>query len=116
MVFSPDNQLLAWSEASGPSNMEATFRIRVAHTDGTGLFDSPIANMTTLLGGEAPDSLRPVGWIANHLLVLEAYLNIINRYVVIVWAPDPAQPIDPVLGAHQAMPIADGRFLGFVYP
>ncbi|MBN1439952.1 MAG: hypothetical protein JW929_11130 [Anaerolineales bacterium] len=115
MVFSPDNQLLAWTEASGPSNMEAAFRIRIARTDGASLFDSPIANMTTLLGGEAPDSLRPVGWLANHLLVLEAYLNVINRYVLIVWAPIPDQPLDPVLGAHQSF-VMDGNFLGFVYP
>lgn len=116
MVFSPDNQLVSWIEASGPSNMEAAFRIRIARTDGTSMFDAPIANMTGLLGGEAPDSLRPVGWIANHLLVLEAYLNIIHRYVVIVWAPDSSQPLDPVLGAHQSIPIADGAFIGFVYP
>jgi hypothetical protein len=116
MVFSPDNQLVAWTEAGGPSNMEATYRIRVARTDGLSLFDAPIANMTSLLGGEAPDSLRPVGWAADHLLVLEAYLNGINRYVVIVWAPDPSRPLDPVLGANQSIPIADGTFIGFVYP
>jgi hypothetical protein len=116
MVFSPDNQQVSWIEASGPSNMEATFRIRIARTDGTSTFDAPIANMTGLLGGEAPDSLQPVGWIANHILVVEAYLNIIHHSVVIVWAPDPSRPINPVLGAHQSIPIADGSFLGFVYP
>jgi hypothetical protein len=116
MVFSPGNQLVAWNEAGGPDNMNAAFRIRVARTDGTGMFDAPVANMTSLLGGEAPNSLRPVGWIADHLLVLEAYLNAIHRYVVIVWAPDPSQPLDPVLGANQSVPIADGSFIGFVYP
>jgi hypothetical protein len=116
MVFSPDNSFVAWSEAGGPSSMEATYRIRVARTDGTSIFDAPIANMYSLLGGEPPDSLRPVGWIANHLLVLEAYLNVIHRYIVIVWAPDHSQPLDPVLGANQSFPIADGTFIGFVYP
>ncbi|MGB7537105.1 MAG: hypothetical protein WBM17_01075 [Anaerolineales bacterium] len=116
MVFSPDNRFVAWSEAGGPNNMEATFRMRVARTDGESLFDAPTANMTSLLGGEAPDSLRPVGWIANHLLVLEAYLDVIHRNVVIVWAPDRTQPLDPVLGANQSAPIADGSFMGFVYP
>jgi hypothetical protein len=116
MVFSPDDQFLAWTEAGGPDNMNAAFRMRVARTDGTSLFDAPTASMTSLLGGESPDSLRPVGWIAGHLLVLEAYLNAIHRSVVIVWAPDPAQPLDPVLGANQSAPIADGTFLGFVYP
>jgi len=115
-VFSPDNQFVAWTEASGPSNMEAAFRMRVARTSGVSLFDAPAANLTSLLGGEAPTGLRPVGWIANHLLVLEIYLEAIHRNVLVVWAPDPSQPLDPVLGANQSAPIADGSFLGFVYP
>jgi len=116
MEFSPDNQFIAWSEAGGPNNMEATFRMRVARTSGASLFDAPSANMTSLLGGEVPAGLRPVGWIADHLLVLEAYVSAVNHSVVIVWAPDPAQPWDPVMGANQSAPIADGNFLGFVYP
>ncbi|MBN2086655.1 MAG: hypothetical protein JW748_15685 [Anaerolineales bacterium] len=116
MVFSPDNQFVAWTEAGGPSNMEATFRMRVARTDGTSLFDAPIANMTSLFGGEAPDGLRPVGWVASHILVLESQLNLIGHPIQIIWAPDPAQPIDPVMGAHQSNKIGDGVFLGFVYP
>jgi hypothetical protein len=116
VVFSPDNQFVAWSEAGGPSNMEATFRIRVARTSGESLLDAPIADMTGLLGGEAPDGLRPVGWIANHILVVEAYLQILHHDVVIVWAPVSGQPLNPALGAHQSIPVADGSFLGFVYP
>jgi hypothetical protein len=115
-VFSPDNQFVAWTEASGPGNMEASFRIRVARTSGASLFDAPIENMTSLLGGEAPNGLRPVGWIADHLLVVEAYLEVIHKSVLVVWAPDPAQPLDPVLGANQSVPIGDGVFIGFVYP
>jgi hypothetical protein len=116
MEFSPDNRFVAWTEAGGPDNMTATFRMRVARTDGTGLFDAPVTNMTSLLGGEAPNGLRPVGWMANHLLVLEAYLEVTHGFVQVVWAPDPAQPLDPVLGANQSVPLADGRFIGFVYP
>jgi hypothetical protein len=97
--------------------MEAAFRMRVAHTDGVSLFGAPTANRTNLLGGEAPDSLRPVGWIANHVRVLETYLDVIHRNVVIVWAPDSPQPLDPVPpGAIPSARIADGSFLGFVYP
>lgn len=116
MVFSPDNQMLAWTEAGGPDNMNATFRMRVARTDGTSLFDAPVANMTSLLGGEIPRWLRPAGWIANHLLVVETYVDAIQQHILIVWAPDPSQPLDPVLGANQSAPIADGEFMGFVYP
>jgi len=116
MVFSPDNQFVAWTEASGPGNMEAAFRLRVARTDGTSLFDAPIINLTSFLGGEQPTGLRPVGWIANHLLVMEISLEAIHHSVLVVWAPDPSQPIDPALGANQSFPIADGSFIGFIYP
>ncbi len=116
MVFSPDNQFVAWLEASGPSNMEAQFRLRVARTDGTSVFDAPAANLSGFLGGEAVSFPRPVGWASNHLLLLEIYSETLNQSVLVLWAPDPAQPLDPVLGANQSAPIADGAFLGFVYP
>lgn len=116
MVFSPDNQFVAWTEASGPGNMEAAFRLRVARTDGTSLFDAPVVNLTSFLGGEHPTGLRPVGWIANHLLVMEISLEAIHHSILVVWAPDPSQPIDPALGANQSFPIADGSFIGFIYP
>jgi hypothetical protein len=116
MEFSPDNQLLAWTEAGGPDNFSATFRLRVARSDGASLFDAPVASLTSLLGGEAPGSLKPVGWFADHLLLLEAYAEAVHGYVLVVWAPDPARPLDPVLGANQSVPVADGQFIGFVYP
>jgi hypothetical protein len=116
MVFSPDNQFVAWTEASGPGNMEATLRLRVARTTGESLFDAPVANLTSFLGGEHPTGLRPAGWIANHLLVMEMDLEAIHHSILVVWAPDPSQPIDPVLGANQSFPIADGSFIGFIYP
>ena len=116
MVFSPDNQFVAWMEASGPSNMEAGFRLRVARTDGTSVFDAPAANLSGFLGGEAVSFPRPVGWASNHLLLLEIYSETLNHSVLVIWAPDPAQPLDPALGANQSVPIADGTFVGFVYP
>ncbi|MDP2974985.1 MAG: hypothetical protein Q8N45_02105, partial [Anaerolineales bacterium] len=68
------------------------------------------------LGGEVASFPKPVGWVSNHLLLLEIYSNALNRSILVIWAPDPAQPLDPVLGANQSAPIADGTFLGFVYP
>jgi hypothetical protein len=116
MVFSPDNQFIAWTEASGPSNMEATFRLRVARTNGSSVFDAPIANLTSFLGGEVPTWITPMGWIANHLLVMEVHIAAVQNPVLVVWAPDPAQLLDPTLGANQSAPIADGNFIGFLYP
>jgi len=116
MVFSPDNQFVAWMEANGPSPMEAEFHLRVARTDGTSVFDAPAANLSGFLGGEAASFPRPVGWASNHLLLLEIYSETLSRSVLVIWAPDPAQPLDPALGANQSAPIADGAFVGFVYP
>lgn len=116
MIFSPDGQMVAWEEASGPSPFEANFRIKVAHTSGDVFFNAPIANMKSLLGGETPQYLTPVGWISNHILVLQANLGQAHPSVLILWAPDPAQPIDPVLGANQSIVVGDGSFMGFVYP
>ena len=116
VVFSPDNRFVAWVEASGPNPMDATFRLRVARTDGTGVFDSPIANLTLFTGGEVPVFIKPVGWAANHLLFMEVSIEALDRPILVIWPPDPAQPLDPALGAHQAVPIADGVFLGFIYP
>jgi hypothetical protein len=116
MVFSPDNQFVAWTEASGPNNMEAAFRLWVARTDGNSLFDEPIVNLTSFLGGEHPTALRPVGWIANHLPVREVSLKAIHHSVLVVWAPDPSRPVDPVLGANQSFQIAEGSFIGLIYP
>jgi hypothetical protein len=116
MVFSPENRMVAWTEANGPNNMEASFRLRVARTDGTSLFDSPLANLGGFLGGEAPNSLSTRGWAANHVLVMQMYLQATQSQVVVIWAPDPAQPLDPALGAHQSIPLANGEFIGLLYP
>jgi hypothetical protein len=116
VVFSPDNQLVAWVEANGPNNMEADFRLRVTRTDGTSMFDAPMENLGGFLGGEAPNWIRTVGWAANHLLMMDLYLNILHHSVLVIWAPDRDQPLDPVLGANQSAPISDGSFMGFIYP
>jgi hypothetical protein len=115
MVFSPDNRLVAWMEAGGPSSFyadgeEPEFRLRVAHMDGTHIVNTPAADLSSCLGVEAILSATPVGWISNQLLLLEVYSETQNRTVLVVWAPDPAQPL------HQALVIAEGKFLGFIYP
>jgi hypothetical protein len=47
---------------------------------------------------------------------MEMTLEAIHHPVLVVWAPDPSQPLDPDLGANQSAPIANGNFIGFVYP
>jgi len=114
--FSPDNQLLAWLEAGGPSNMEAQMRVRVARLDGTSIIDAPATSLTGLVGGEVPTWFSYAGWLQNHVFLLGANVAGIDARLLVMWAPDPTQPLDPALGANQSILAGDGNFLGFVYP
>ena len=96
--------------------MEAQMRLRVARADGSSVVDSPTATLSGLAGGETPSYLRPVGWLANHLLLLEIGLPAQEAPLIVVWAPDPAQNLEPALGANQSMLLAQGVFAGFLYP
>lgn len=116
VVFSPDNQLVAWLEAFGPNLMEAQTRLRVARNDGTLLVDTPSANLTGLVGGEVPTWLTPRGWAANHTLLLQISIEGVAQPQQVIWASDPNQPLDPALGANQSANIGEGQFLGFLYP
>ena len=116
VTFSPDNQFLSWLEANGPSNMEAQMRLRVATIAGGIFSDSDFPGLSGLVGGEIPVYIKPVGWLANHLLLLEISVPSLASPLVVVWAPDPNQPLEPALGANQSAPLAEGVFAGFLYP
>jgi hypothetical protein len=116
-VFSPDNRYMAWLEASGPDNMQARIRLRVAETaNGNILVDSETPGLSSLAGGEAPSTVQPLGWLADHLLLLEVGLPSQVNPLLVVWAPDPTEPLDPALGANQSAPLSEGVFAGFLYP
>lgn len=116
VIFAPDNQLVAWLEASGPNPMEANLRFRVARIDGTIIVDSPISSLTGLAGGETPTWITPRGWSDNHLVILEIGIAGSPNPLVVMWAPDQTQPLNPVLGANQSVLLGDGSFMGFLYP
>jgi hypothetical protein len=116
VIFAPDNQMIAWLEASGPSPMEAIHRLRIARIDGTIIVDSLISDLWGLIGGETPTWIIPSGWSANHLLILEIHHSGSVSPLTVMWAPDPAQPLNPALGTNQSALIGEGRFMGFVYP
>jgi hypothetical protein len=116
VIFAPNNQMVAWLEASGPSPMEATHRLRVARIDGTLVVDSPISGLTGLAGGETPSWIVPGGWADDHLLILEIHISEYPNPLVVIWAPDQTQPFSPALGANQSATIGDGRYMGFLYP
>ncbi len=116
VIFAPDNQMVAWIEASGPDSMNATYRLRIARIDGTLIVDSPINNLYGLAGGVTPTWILPRGWSANHLVVLEIHVNAPNSPLMVLWAPDQTQPLDPSLGANQSILLGDGSYMGFIYP
>lgn len=116
VVFSPDNHYLAWLEAGGPSPMEAQMRLRVATTQGAMVIDAPISALSSLSGGAAATYISPLAWAANHLLLLEIGVEGQNAPLIVLWAPDPSQPLNPALGANQSAPLTSGVFGGMLYP
>jgi hypothetical protein len=117
VVFSPDNRYMAWLEASGPDNVQARMRLRVAETaNGNILVDSETPSLSSLAGGEAPSTVQPLGWLADHLLLLEVGLPSRVNPLLVAWAPDPNKPLDPALGTNQSAPLSEGVFAGFLYP
>jgi hypothetical protein len=117
LAFSPDNQYVAWLETFGPSPMEATFRLRVSKIDGTSLVNAEISTLSSLLGGVAPSYiLPPMKWVDNHVLGLSMRPTGTADATFVIWAPDPAQPLDPVLGANQSAALGSGEMIGLLYP
>jgi hypothetical protein len=114
--FSPNNQYVAWVEASGNNPMEATTRIRIAKIDGTILVDALPNTLSGLIGGEVPNRVMPFKWVEDHILAVEVGKDGLNDPFFVIWAPDPAFPIDPVLGANQSVLIGSGIGMGFIYP
>ena len=116
LQFSLDNQYVSWIEASGPSNMEATSRIRIAKIDGTILVDALPNSLGGLIGGEVPTRVFPFQWSDNHILAVEVGMDGVSDPFFVLWAPDPNFPLDPLLGANQSAPIGSGIGMGFIYP
>jgi len=118
VVFSPDNQYIAWIESSGITLEELEWRLRVVDLDHsqTYLTNSDLNNLTSLTGGEIPSSISPVGWLSNHVLLLQIRVPGHDAPLLVAFAPDPNLPLDPTLGANQSVLLAEGKFSGFLYP
>jgi len=118
VVFSPDNQYIAWIESSGFTLEELEWRLRVVDLDNsqTYLTNSDLNNLTSLTGGEIPSSISPVGWLSNHVLLLQIRVPGHDAPLLVAFAPDSNLPLDPALGANQSVLLAEGNFTGFLYP
>ncbi len=117
-AFSPDNQYVAWIEAGGITIDDLEQRLRISKLDQTQttLVDSEIENLSGLAGGEIPNYIAQVSWLSNHVLLLQVGVPGVENYLLVAFAPDPAFPLDPALGANQAVLLAEGEFTGFLYP
>ena len=118
VAFSPDNQYVAWIEAGGFTIDDLEQRLRISKLDQnqTTLVDSELENLSGLAGGEIPYYIAQVSWLSNHVLLLQIGVPGVENYLLVAFAPDPAFPLDPALGANQAVPLAEGSFTGFLYP
>jgi len=118
VAFSPDNQNIAWIEAGGLTIDDAVQRLRISKLDQnqTILVDSELENLSGLTGGEIPYYIAQLSWLSNHVLLLQMGVPGVENYLLVAYAPDPAFPLDPALGANQAVPLAEGSFTGFLYP
>ena len=118
VAFSPDNQYVAWIEAGGLTVDDTVQRLRISKLDQnqTTLVDSELENLTGLTGGEIPYYIAQVSWLSNHVLLLQIGVPGMETHLLVAFAPDPDFPLDPALGANQAVPLAEGSFTGFLYP
>ena len=115
-TFSNDNQYIAWYEAFGPNPMEATTRIKISQIDGTTLIDALPNTLGSLAGGEVPNRVIPFGWADDHTLAVIINIDAVPDPLLVLWAPDPAFPINPALGANQSVLLGSGIVMGFLYP
>jgi hypothetical protein len=105
-VFSPDNQHVAWIEASGETLEGVEARLRVATTEGVIVADAHMDNLYGLAGGEDLFWLTPAGWVDNsHLLVELSLVEYDNRLLVRCEAD-----------FHNPVLMTEGDFSGFFYP
>ncbi len=118
-AISPNNQLVAWVEASGPDPMSATFRLRVARLSAnsyTDLVNTPASQLTQIIPGLTPSVVHPVTWVDDHILLVSIYAQNANGNYLALWAPDPNQPINTPNGAVSSIPLGTGYFSGLFYP
>ena len=108
-VFSPDNQYIAWREASGSiADQPSTFRetIRIASVDGNILSEIPDTSLLPSSGFSEINWLIPVGWLDPQTLVLEVQGSSIENVAVLTVKFD----------GSGVTYLAPGSFIGFLYP
>jgi hypothetical protein len=108
-VFSPDNQYLAWKEASGsiaaqPSTFHET--VRIASVDGKVITEIPDTSLLSVSGYSEISWLVPIGWLDPQTLALEVQGSSIENVSILTVKFD---------GSGVAF-LVPGSFIGFLYP
>jgi len=108
-VFSPDNQYIAWMEASGWMMAETpNFHSKVRVADISGKITADISDLTFADTAADPSALwaEPVGWLSGEHLLVE------------VRGDDWQNPalVQMRFDGTEITYIATGKFLGFLYP
>ncbi len=119
VVFSPENQYVAWIESSGSTLEDLEWRLRVVNLNHskTYIIDSELNALASFTDGEIPTSISPVGWLSNHVLLLQIRVPGHDAPLLVAFiAPDPDLDHDPTLEANQSVLLAEGKFSGFLYP
>ena len=108
--FSPDNNYIAWMEASGSHMAEVPdfrSRIRVAQLPNVSglIHDIQDTKFAALLGSSSVSRMNPVGWLDTHTLLIEVRQEIWEKVTLV--------EMDVTTGGLSIF--CQGSFVGFVY-
>jgi hypothetical protein len=108
-VFSPDNQYVAWMEASGmrfASVPDFKILIRIASTNGEFISEFPDIAVAEAVGSQDIQWVEPVGWLDDETLLLQVKYNTWDNDAIVRVKFD---------GSEMSI-IAPGNFASFIYP
>lgn len=109
VVFSPDNQRVAWMEGAGWMMAETpTFRSKVVIADINGNIIAELSDQQIAAATTTPDAVwaKPVGWLDGETLLVEVIGEDWNNSSLVKMRFD----------GSQMSALARGTFGGFVYP
>lgn len=108
-VFSPDNQYVAWMEASGmrfASVPDFKILIRIASTNGEFITEFPDIAVAEAVGSQDVQWVEPVGWLDDETLLLQVKYN--------TWDNDAIVRVK--FDGSEISTLAAGSFAAFIYP
>ena len=108
-VFSPDNQFVAWMEATGMLMSEApsfTTRVRVADREGDLLAEVPVSDLGSVAADPTARWAVPAGWLDGENLLVQVQGDNWELPALVKLRFD----------GSSLTYLASGRFVDFIYP